>query len=209
TGSTEGTTAPDTTPVETTTEETTQPAVFQPEGEAVDEQTLSRLQALFGDPNGWYSQALTSAFQTPEEINLKELFYRGILETDEVLSEEERTYLESVWSEFECQLDITRIPTARMEEVLQQYLGLSLEDTAGVGLEDLTYWEDADCYYLSHGDTNAIQILVHSAYIQPDGTIQMYYCNGNFVREAEAEPERMAVLQPTDDGYLILSNSHP
>ena len=50
-----------------------------------------------------------------------------------------------------------------MDAVLRQYLGVSLKDTKQTGLDAFTYWEETDCYYRSHGDTNAIQVLVSSS----------------------------------------------
>lgn len=176
------------------------------DGAPLTAEELAQLQDLFTDYRGWYSRLLISDFAEPKGIDLYMLFYKGIPEVDNTLSESERAYLETVWTGSEFMLDYYRLPAARMNETLQRYLGLSMEDTLGVGLEHMTYWEGADCYYVSHGDTNAIQVLVHSAYRQDDGTIIMFYSNGNFDKEAEAAPEHMAVLLPCDDGYQIISN---
>lgn len=185
----------------------TQPAEFQPQGTPVGEDTLAELLELFSDPKGWYSRILTSYFEEPEAINLRELFYCGIPGVDNQLQEDELAYLDGVWSEeFEFRLDIDRLPAGQMDEILQEYLGISFEDTLGNGLDSMTYWADGDCYYLAHGDTNVIQVLVHSAYVQADGTIDLYYCNGNFDADAAAVPERVAVLQSDDGGYRIVSN---
>lgn len=178
---------------------------FQPSGSPVTEETWAQLQALFADGEYWYAQVLTSEFQTPEEINLRELFYCGFPNMDNTLEAAEQAYLEDVWS-YEWRLDIDRLPASQMDEVLQTYLGLSLEDTQGIGLEDLTYWADTDCYYHAHGDSNVIQVLPHSAYVQADGTICLYYSNGDFDSDAVAAPEWAATLRPTDGGYWIVSN---
>ncbi len=193
-----------------TSEEPTQtvPPQTEPlaEGMPLTAEELAALQDLFTDYRGWYSRFLISHYAEPKEIDLYMLFYKGIPGVDNTLSETERAYLETVWTEHQLMLDYYRLPAAQMNETLQKYLGLSMEDTLGVGLENLTYWTEADCYYVSHGDTNAIQVLVHSAYRQDDGTIIMFYSNGNFDKEAEAAPEHMAVLLPCDDGYQFISN---
>ena len=197
---------PDVTAPDTTASPSASIPDFQPAGAPVDAETLNRLQELFSDPNGWYSQALTGDFAAPEEIDLWLFFYRGILDGMEAISEEERAYLESVWSEHELMLDIDRLPAGQMDAVLRQYLGVCLKDTKHTGLDAFTYWAETDCYYHSHGDTNAIQVLVHSAYAQQDGTIEMYYSNGSFDSSAGAAPEHMAVLRASGDGYQIVSN---
>lgn len=176
------------------------------DGTPVEEAELAGLQGLFADPHGWYSRILTSDFEAPAQIDLYELFYKGIPGEDNTLQAEERAYLETVWSEFEFQMDAKRLPAEKMNEVLQTYLGVSLEDTDKTGLERFTFWEAGNCYYLAHGDTNAIQPLLHSAYTLKDGTIAVYYSNGNFDANAKAKPDKIAVLRPTAEGYQILSN---
>ena len=53
---------------------------------------------------------------------------------------------------------------------------------------------------------NRSRPVLHSAYIQEDGTAAVYYSNGNFDANAKPKPEKVAVLQPQGDGYRILSN---
>ena len=81
-----------------------------PAGTPVSEDTLKQLQELFSDPNGWYARILTSDFAQPKEINLKELFYKGITEDDSTLTDEETAFLADTWTEDECRLDTYRIP---------------------------------------------------------------------------------------------------
>lgn len=194
----------------TTSEEPTQTVPPQTEpladGTPLTAEELAQLQELFVDYHGWYSRFLISHYSEPKEIDLYMLFYKGIPGVDDTLSEDERAYLETVWEWHEFMLDDYRLPAAQMNETLQTYMGLSMEDTLGIGLEHMTYWAEADCYYVWHGDTNAIQVLIHSAYRQDDGTIIMFYSNGNFDKEAEAAPEHVAVLLPCDDGYQFISN---
>lgn len=178
---------------------------FQPSGSPVSEETWVQLQALFADGQFWYTQALTSEFRTPEEVDLRELFYRGIPGVDNTLQADERAYLEDIWS-YEFQLDIVRLPADQMDAVLQAYLGVSLADTRGNGLDTLTYWAEADCYYLSRGDTNAIQVLPYSAYVQEDGTIRLAYDRSSFGAEPAEESSWVVTLQPTGSGYQIVSN---
>lgn len=217
---TKGTTAPaaiDTVPQdETQSPETilaetepseTEPLAFNPQGTAVDDSTLDELTELFADPKGWYARTLTSDFAQPGEIDLKELFYSGIPEADNALCEEEKAYLlTQAWYEDAFMLDVYRIPAEEMGKVLQTYLGISLQDTLGIGAENMTYWTDTDCYYLSHGDSNAFRVNIHSAYVQADGTIALYYSRDYSFDAEEAAPEQVAVLKRTEGGYQVVSN---
>lgn len=134
------------------------------------------------------------------------MFYNGILNVDNTLQAEERAYLKNVWSEFQVRLNIQRLPACEMDAVLWEFLGIHLRDTEGVGLEHLTYWAKSDCYYLSHGGTNVMQPLLHSAYMQKNGNIALYYSNGDFVCSAYAKPSKVAVLLPKDGGYQVMAN---
>ena len=173
-----------------------------PAGTPVSEDTLKQLQELFSDPNGWYARILTSDFAQPKEINLKELFYKGITEADSTLTDEETAFLADTWTEDECGLDTYRIPADEIDGILQKYLGISFEDTLKTGIDDLTYWEKTNAYYLSHGDTNAVNVKIISAYLNEDGTITMTYCDAL----SDPAPEKAAVLKPCDGEYLIVSN---
>lgn len=171
-------------------------------GTPVSEDTFKQLQELFSDPNGWYARILTSEFAQPKEINLKELFYKGITEDDSTLTDEETAFLADTWTEDECSLDTYRIPADEMDGILQKYLGVSFEDTLKNDIDDLTYWEKTNAYYLSHGDTNAVNVKIISAYLNEDGTITMTYCDAL----SDPAPEKAAVLKPCDGEYLIVSN---
>lgn len=201
---------PDSTPMtgnatEPSQEVSTDPSEDPPDGTPVSEDTLEQLQELFGDAHGWYAKILTSDFQMPQEIDLYQMFYDGLPGSDDKVSENEKAYLESVRGS-ECDLDIFRIPADQIDPVLQQYLGVSLEETQKIGLDKMFYWADTDCYYTHHGDTNAITFLLHSAYAQEDGTILMYYANDIYHEKTEATPDKVAVLRPCESGYQIISN---
>ena len=44
-------------------------------------------------------------------------------------------------------MDLIKCPADQMNEVLQEFLGLSLEDMDGVGLDRFTYLPEYDAYY--------------------------------------------------------------
>lgn len=186
-----------------------QPTETEPQlselGIPVDADTMGELTELFVDPEGWYARALTSDFYEPKEINLRKLFYDGIPGENDALTEEERTYLEPYLGDL-LMLDTDIIPASRIDEILQTYLGISFQDTLGVGLERFAYWEKTDCYYHCHSDTNACKVLICGAYAQEDGTIDLYYEKAWGLDGATGEPQQVAVLRPCDGGYQIVSN---
>ena len=178
-----------------------------------EEELLTALQKLFNTQNlilneeDWYAQCLTSEFSAPEKVNLEMVFYSGIRgKQDELnqLSEEERTYLASVWDEYRMHFDINRLPVEEMNRVLQKYFGLTLDETEKVGLEAMTYWGKTDCYYNAHSDSVFFRPQVLEAVEQEDGTIAMYYTDDADGKEATA----VAMLKPVEDGYQILSNEY-
>lgn len=213
---TKGTTDPTLSNDTVTQEETQSPGTalaetemlaFHPQGTMVESSTLDELTTLFSDPKRWYSRTLTSDFAQPKEVDLCELFYSGIPGSDNELSEEEKAYLLTQgWYEEAFMLDVYRIPAEEMDKVLQTYLGISLQDTLGVGAEHMAYWADTDCYYQFHSGTNAFRTVIHSAYAQDDGTIALYYFRDYSFDAEEAAPEQVAVLLPKDGGYQIVSN---
>lgn len=179
---------------------------LQRSGTPVDAATLATLQELFGGYTSWYSQALTSEYSRPEDVDLGMLFYRGVpLDSSSVepTADEvsELAKLSVMWSsENTCDLPTQRISTAQMNEILEQYFGISLDETTGNGLDWLTYLEDTDCYYTRHSSTNAISPEITAAYLLEDGTIAMYYMESRIIGNS------LAILKPVGDGYQILSN---
>ena len=178
---------------------------LQRSGTPVDAATLASLQELFGDYMRWYSQALTSEYSRPEEVDLGMLFYRGVPLRSEVEPTADEVNklakLSVMWSsENTCELPTQRISTAQMNEILEQYFGISLDETTGNGIDWLTYLEDTDCYYTMHSSTNAISPEITAAYLLEDGTIAMYYTESRIIGNS------LAILKPVGDGYQILSN---
>ena len=98
-------------------------------------------------------------------------FYNGIPSTEQTLSEAETAYLESVWGKIYT--DVTRLPVAEMEKMVQRYFGLSLQEMKGIGLSSMTYWAQTDCYYIQHGDTNRKLLTIYDARVQDDGTLNL------------------------------------
>lgn len=192
--------------------ETTQPETGETEipavreGVPLSEEELNPYRELFGQYQTWYSQALTSLYASPEKIDLRELFYNGILDDPDRynLTEEEEEFLAPVWAEYSCRLDTTRIPAEKMDEVLNQYFGISLEETEGTGLDTFVYFQEMNCYYNYSGDTNTMRADIHEGYLLEDGTIALYYDIPDY--RFENEKGYVVTVRPTEDDLQIVSN---
>ena len=106
-------------------------------------------------PGSWYSQATTSSYTSPKDIDLHHLFYDGIgfyglLYGHTYLTDRERAYLTSL--DPESVMQYFRAPRQVMDAVLKEYFGVSLAETNQVELSKFIYWAETDTYptRLSH-----------------------------------------------------------
>lgn len=157
---------------------------------------LVQMQSIFRDYDSWYNRALTCTYSTPQELNLHQFFLCGFDDESGTLTDEERSQLrERGFSEWQ---DIFRLPVEKMNAVLTEYFGITLDQVESSGFNGLEYLESTDCYYFMTGDSNWADITVTALEDQPDGTILMRYTTnrGSFI----------VTLLPNEDGYMILSN---
>ena len=98
---------------------------------------------------------LTSRYDTPQDIDLFELFYCGSTQPSTPMSQEERQLvIDRGYGGTDPDCGCTKITRQEMDAVLWEYAGLTLEETRQVGLEQFTYLPEYDAYYHFHGDTN-------------------------------------------------------
>lgn len=178
----------------------TEPSQTEPtqQTKPTEEDLLAKLDALFGG-NTWYNIALTSFYETPEQIDLKCFVNNTLIPYGGDLTDEESNFLSQYTDMF--WMDIRRIDSEDIEEVLQQYLGIGLEDLENPDHPQLPYWEETDCYYLIANDADYTEDFhAEAVEVAEDGTICLTYtCN------FPASP-CMVRLMPYGDGYRILSN---
>ena len=161
---------------------------------------LAAFDALFGDRNSWYHMALTCAFDTPSRLNLYHLFYNGFDGESYQLTDVEYAELQDRLGT-EIRHDIKRLPVDKMNAVLTQYFGITLQDVDSSGLQGLIYLESTNCYYHPANDVLTVEnFKVTAVNIQEDGTIQLNYTAD------EDNAGYVAVLRIHEDGYRILSN---
>ena len=98
---------------------------------------------------------LTSQYDTPQDIDLFELFYCGSAQPSTPMSQEERQLvIDRGYHGTAPPCGCTKITRQEMDAVLLEHTGLTLEETRQVGLEQFTYLPEYDAYYHFHGDTN-------------------------------------------------------
>ena len=104
------------------------------------------IETLFGDYDSWYACALTSLYESPENIDLYMFFRYGFEDEPSNYTDEEWQLLKTYWG-FSHSSPSIRLPAKKMDSVLQEFFGLTLAETCGIGLENFVYLESTDCYY--------------------------------------------------------------
>ena len=222
--STDGSTGPSTestTPVETTpdtqpdTQSVIQPVTQPPFGHSLSNAELDQIRAqLFprGIPS-WYHRALNSTYAFPQEMDVSMLVYDGFgyerARLEGNLSQAERDYLLSIgWipDSISFQSNLTRIPKAAIERVLQLYFHISLEEANTAGLESFSYWAETDCYYQGSSDSAGPLMYLVDGIRLDDGTLFLSYVTQTDI----ASPVYVLQLCPTEPGdpvpYYVYSN---
>lgn len=148
----------------------------------------------------FYNDALYSFYTKPADVDLFYLFYNGFKDESQSPTEQELELLEGKLGQNWKEMDLIRLPVDKMDAVLTDLFGITLEETNGVGLSNFVYLEETDSYY--HTVTGASGVNVTVVYTErlEDGSIMVQYSAGK-------SGNRMAKLMPTQDGgYRILSN---
>ena len=138
---------------------------------------------------------LSSYYDTAADIDLYELFYNGPTGIQEEVTEAEQTAIGPVTFEH------YPIKTQRteMDDFLQKYAGVTLDETNKKYLDQFIYLEEYDAYYLLHGDTNFQRCKVLSLEKNEDGTIVLTY-------EQESGEKEIVTLKESGDSYQFISN---
>lgn len=191
---------PDAAGKDTTTEQN-----MLPQGRELTAEELDTFRELFtqvidGRCN-WFNMALTSEYETPADLNLYQFFYNACWEDLEV-SQAEMDYVTA--QGFYNDTPLLKYPVSRMNEILEQYFGLSLDETNGIGLEQFVYNSDTNSYYDFHGDWSDACLTIFKGIEKDDGTIVIYYTDTN---QSYTTVGKEVTLKPTGNGsYQILSN---
>lgn len=155
--------------------------------------------------NGEYmnirNQFLSSIYESPEKVDMFQLFYCGS-GIEEFPAEAERAAVVAYngW-DMEPDCACTKVSRSNMDAMLSKYIGLTLSDTEKIGLENLSYLEEYDAYYYYHGDTNYRAKITFSGGEREGDIIRLFY-DDVFLSDGK----KVLTLQEKDSSYLFVSN---
>ena len=149
------------------------------------------------------NQFLSSIYSKPEEINLFELFYCGTGQPYG-MGKEELAQVGAFDENGEEICPTTKLPVESMDEVLTTYLGLTVDQTQKIGLENFTYLEEYDSYYHSHGDTNYRSGVMVAAGERDGNYVRLYY-NDTFFGDGW---KCVTLLDQGHNCFWFVSNQH-
>ena len=130
-------------------------------------------------------------------MDIRRVFYDQDIDENWELTEAERTYLR-LFEYVPLHLSVVRVSVEKMNRVLQQHLGISLEETERVGMETMAYYPGTDCYYSGKGDMGVGTLKIYRGRWLEDGMVEIEYQYDIW--------DKVMILQKTDTGYIVLSN---
>ena len=159
------------------------------------------------------TQFLTSLYKTPEEIDLLQLFYNGAGQSDPVGEAERAAVVNAGYSGFDPEVDLTKLPADQIDDVLERYTGLTLDQTKKVSLDSFTYLPEYDAYYFFHSDTNTPGTTLFSAGERKGDQVLLYYnakgrffTTGTETTSADGRWACVTLNEQADGSYLIESH---
>ncbi len=92
-----------------------------------------------------------------------------------------------------------------MDAVLLENTGLTLAETAGIGLEHFQHLPEYDAYYHTHGDTNYFHSVQIAAGERTGDTLRLYYPD-HFARYEACDWLCVTLAAQSDGSYWFVSN---
>ena len=147
------------------------------------------------------NQFLSSTYETPEDLDLFQLFYNGTGLPDSAGEEERQAVAGALGND--PGTDLTKCPAKEINQILLSNTNRTLAEFNGVGLENFTYLAEYDAYYHFHGDTNYWNNVHIVSGERKDGLICLYY-EDTFMPNGW----KCVTLRNTPSGeYLFVSNT--
>ncbi len=213
------------TPVPSTTPVPTTAATFTPSpvpthlpeqsspvpGTSLTEEELHFFNEIFFTVNEQYpgkavrNNILSEEFDTPTQVNLFFMLYD---EPGEPVSEDE---ILKIYEEIPDSTPY-KLPSSYINELLQYYLGITLQELPLDSLNHLIYSEATDCYYGVHSDAMFTKIQVEHGTHHENGIITLLYRRTSrsldtlSATELAGLAQYEATLQKTETGYRFLKN---
>ena len=139
------------------------------------------------DEINWYNILLfcgwnlgeTKGFAVPEDVNLDRLFNNGFgdVSYESNWTPEERVFIQSFYPGYPQNAgDLYRLPVTMMNQVLQDYLGITLAQSNKVWLDKMKYFPDTDCYFgAPAGAVGEGNVKMADGKRTADGTVYLLY----------------------------------
>ena len=174
-------------------------------GTPLTEEELSAFTELFTREDGednCYNVLLASEFLRPVDINTRELFVGGLHPYLE-LTDADKAFLYSVWGYDPNEGgDVFKIPVSYMEEVLNNYLGVSLDNVNRHYLDSMAYFADGDCYFGGGGGAlGADNFTMIDGKRQSDGTVWLL-SRTPAKAQANTQSLKLLCLKPQPDNEI-------
>lgn len=141
---------------------------------------------------------LLSEYESPEYVDLAQVFYSGAgIEFDELTEEERANYQEKAG---EIYTEIIRLTSSQINDFLQMKAGITLVDMKNEF--QWIYLEDYDCYVCQSGDTNYTSFTCTSGVEREKGIFEIH-CAADY----ECVDDCVVTLKMAEDGtYRFLTN---
>ena len=139
------------------------------------------------DEINWYNILLfcgwnlgeTKGFAVPEDVNLDTLFNNGFgdVSYESNWTPEESAFIQSFYPGYPQNAgDLYRLPVTMMNQVLQDYLGITLAQSNKVWLDKMKYFPDTDCYFSAPaGAVGEGNVKMADGKRTDDGTVYLLY----------------------------------
>lgn len=162
-----------------------------------------------GDDFNIRNQFLTSLYEKPEYIDLFELFYCGTGVPDifstSAPSNEELRQLGVLDEQGEQICPTDKFSAEAMDVVLLANTGLTLDETAKIGLDNFARLSQSGAYYHTHGDTNYFHSVQITAGEHVGSTVRLYYPDSG-TRYPGCDWLCVTLAEQADGSYWFVSN---
>ena len=153
----------------------------------------------------WYHGAITTPFDSPEEMDLSQVFYTGF--GAQSLSWSELTGAEQAaltGAGFPKTMPIQKRPAKQLDEALQRFFGVTLYDVTIP--ESWAYCAATDCYYSSHSDVNWVTPLTVTEVRQQNGLYHVCYEVNELWGEMLGSTQMVLTLRDSGDRFTVIAN---
>jgi len=144
----------------------------------------------------WHNCIVGHTFEVPEKASIYAIFSSGMPEKPDLTDAEKKFLREE--TNYDGNTEYNKIPAATMEQVLQQYLGISLAQSEKDGIDSFRYYSGTDVYFSFNNGFEGLGNDFQVYFVQEvDGCYEVFYNRDGRYR---------ITLQLVDGVFRILSN---